>query len=286
MTDTNQAPTPSEVLDANELVNSLIATMPALGPLNRVLPNVAALVSFHRSGVFTAREALDQLEVAGISEATTRPIIDTMEQMALKELAVLAGQFAEKTGTTLNPATFDVRPRTVEEVQEQGAYQQRAIELKAQVEALRGFLFPQAPQAPLNPVQTWIKGARAKAEEIIYQPVSEQVSGAAPGWKTPPVLNESDPVVKHVLKQIGVIETIKAKLVTLAAVSKQLSNMGFDTKAILDKAEELANEQIMQATLVTKLAVEDQDYFIARTNAIASVRAIAKEARDYLDSAK
>jgi len=271
-----------EVLNADQLVASLIADLPGLVRLQPLMRHVAALISYHRLNV-PIEKALEFLEVADIKPSTLKPGIEAIEAACDKEAGRFVQEFYEKTGRQLDPVTLNFNPATEEELAEQATLRQKAVELRADISNLEEGLFGAVKERGL--VEGWIQNAKLKVTDLIY--VEEvDLENKTPGWKTPPKLDEADPEVGKLLKKIDLLKKTRAEFADPSVALKQLSNIGFseaDVKNILASAEALAGEQIIQSGLIESLVTEHEKQSMAvKVAKIVSARVIAKEADDYL----
>lgn len=278
-------PARPEILDADRLVLSLVADLPRLKAFQPLVKNVAALNSYHRLGINIA-QALNHLETADIKVATILPGIKAMLTAADAEALAMAKEFEELTGYPMNPKSLDSASALDTELKEQSAEKRKAFDLRARVFNIRKSIYDE--ERPRGKVEELIAVARETAKQIIFEQPKNSVSNDLPGWKTPPKLDEKNPVVAKLLKQLTLFEETRAALGSGPATTEQLRNVGFSDsriRDILDAADGLANEQIVQSETIERLAPEQRSPFVARAAKIASVRMIAEEAQSYLDSA-
>lgn len=288
MTDKTDVPeeNPVEVMDAAGLVRSLVTDIPELATFRELLRPVAALVAFKRMNQ-PVDSALNMMRNAGLSLASIAPGINAIRNTVRLGREQWARDFNELTGYNVQVA--DLETASQSELDEQETERVGATELRDRVLMLKGWYFPATPEEPVGLLQGWARKAREISSKPVFTPREVAPSNEMPGWKTPPKLNDDDPRIQTLVSQIDLFDDMRT-MVGGEDVEKAflaLSNLTFKrdrVEALLNEAEKLCDEQIVQSSIITALVGSTKVEYMTRAAKYATADAIAIEALNYWET--
>jgi hypothetical protein len=282
------------IASATEMVAELINRLPAL---NSIKPELGITVGLYVAyvanplGSVSLKDATNELGV--LFQTDPEGVRNAIAAVTKADVAIaneFAGSFKKQTGRELNIRTLNFREAVDGETKEQRGTDRLARELLVKVQTVVNRLgvrdlYTLAHQAEKKPVRgSVLVNLINRAGEVMARTDKKSAVTVEPmpDWLTPPILgaegnDEYGGLVKFIESVIGLMDRYTNQPNMRQIVLDYLATAKIDAAKIeakLERASELAQEQLKQSDEVLKLVGHDQQAFADQIDGLTDLRHI------------
>ena len=289
------APAPQPVVtiaSASQTVAELVSRLPALASVKTELQLIAGLYVAYPAnplGSIPLKEAVQELKILYHTDPIgVRDALTTITKLDAKAATELADEFQSRTGRKLSTTTLDIGPAVSDETKEQQTQDRLARGLLVNIQIIVNRLsardlYTLHHQTEKKPVRgNFVVSLVNHAAERVIKPESKSVQPepAPADWLTPPILDPSNADYNELIALIDLI----IKLMDRYASQSNMRQIVLDYLAptevndiakieiALERASELAHDQLKQSNEILALVGRDQQVFADRIDGLHDLR--------------